>query len=160
MLSAEHLDTLMHRLRVAYQGKFPPKGIPMPEVRAAWGRELSGLSVAELKHGLAHLPPEWPPTAMHFRTLCVIPNTALPLPPPGPAKMVAAPEVTARLEVFAESRQKGLKASGSALADPKRWARKLRDREQRGEDLSKLQREMWRAALFELPNTQPEEIAK
>lgn len=148
MLNGQWLDTLMQRLRLAYAGRFPPKGLPEADIRADWGRELSGLSAPELKHGLAHLPKDWPPTAMQFRELCHIPPEPTPLPPPGPAKVIAAPAVTATLKGFVAEKKQGMKTIGDANANPKRWAYQLKAREEAGEDLSAHQRRMWREALF------------
>ena len=147
MLSAEWLDTLMQRMRLAYAGKFPPKGVTAFDIRAEWARELSGLTRENLKHAMANLPADWPPTAMQFRALALSKPTPTPLPPPGPAKVTAAPEVTQTLKTFSTEKNKAV-ALFNANNDPKGWARRLREREMKGEDLSRYLRQAWREALM------------
>lgn len=141
MLDGDWLDTVVFKLQLTYPGRFPPRGVPADLLRVEWARELSGLSAADLKHGMANLPAEHPPNAPAFRAICA--SRPKPLPPPLPAaKYVPKPEEVAQAKtmVAAFDAQKG-------PIDPLRWARNLRKREAAGESLTPLQKQCWRDAL-------------
>ena len=146
MLNDVWLSTILSRLQLAYSGRFPPRGIDAAAFRQEWGRELSGLDADQIKHAMANLPPDNPPNVLQFRALCLSRPKPVTRPEPQPKKVTAAPEVTQKLRAVHTEKSKTVNAMGAAV-DPRGWARKLKAREEKGEDLSRLQREAWREAL-------------
>lgn len=142
MLDDQWLDTVLVRLMLAFPNRFPPRGTPTDLTRAEWARELSGMTAEELKHGMANLPPDYPPTAAQFRIICQ--SRPKPQAPPEPAAaFVPDPDKVATaksLVVAFDATQKGPR-------DQLRWARNLRKREANGDYLTLWQKQAWRDAL-------------
>lgn len=139
ILPAVWVDDIFSRLQVRYGSAWIAmwKGVEISAVKADWANELGGYAdyPEGIKHGLANLPADWPPTVAQFVVLCqgrVEPALPALNPPPADPAIVAA--------------------VAGALRPPKgqsstKWANRLRTREQGGERLSLAQRAMWRAAL-------------
>lgn len=106
------------------------------EMKLHWGRELRGFqqSPHAIAYALEHLP-EFPPSLPQFKALCIRRPDPEVKQLPAPA---ADPAVVAKVV-------SGVKRLGPR-AD-RDWARALRAREQRGDRLTKAQRDMWREAL-------------
>lgn len=138
------LEALTHRVlaevTAAYGARFARQyeGADQDLVRRAWARQLAGLTHQSIGWALRHLPAEFPPNAMQFRSLAlqrpVESCSALPEPrPPPPDK----DRLAQLLEPCKRPSQK----------DPRQWAYALRERERQGERLTLAQRTMWRAAI-------------
>ncbi len=137
---AEWVDAVFARLSLAYGVRFTQQweGLNPEHVKASWRRELDGITSRGIAYALQHLPRDYPPNAMQFRALCVGAPTAqqalkaLDGPPVSKANVQRVADAVAVLR---------------APKDPKAWAYRLKAREEAGERLSRVQREMWRAAL-------------
>ncbi len=136
------VDALFSRLQVRYGAAWVRmwEGVDPIAVKADWAAELAGFSgnPDALKHALEHLPVDRPPTVLQFKALCISHQpSGVPI-----ERWIAAdkasPEVVAA--VVGAVRQ-------ARDSDPKAWAHRLRIREQNCDRLSKVQRDMWRAAL-------------
>ncbi len=139
-LPSPWIDSLFARLAVRYGAAWLNlwNGLDIADVKADWAEELSGFAAAPeaIKHALANLPSDRPPTVGQFRLLCinrpVAGASALPAPK-------ADPTVVATV-LGAIKRPVGF--------DPKAWAWRLRAKEQQGNSgLTPSVRVMWRAAL-------------
>lgn len=136
-LQLRFVESIFARLVVRYGASWGRQweGVDPAVVKADWCNELAGLSSEAIKHALANLPIDRPPNVGQFRALCI--NRPVPVafelsPPQASAVVVAA--VVARL-------------SKPKNSDPKGWACCLREREERGERLTKAQRDAWRAVV-------------
>lgn len=144
MLDESWLNIVLQRLELAYAGRFPPRGVNVALLRAEWQRELSGMTREQLQHAMANLPPDYPPNVLQFRAICashrppVVVGKAQPTEPP-------KPETVAMMKAFAEGLQKA--AGGKADRDPLRWAKRLKEREEAGHGLTRVQAQAWREAL-------------
>lgn len=67
------VDMLFDSLASAYAGQWVAKwdGLDMDMVKSIWAKNLEGLKVRHIKHGLANLPTDHPPNAMRFREICL-----------------------------------------------------------------------------------------
>lgn len=67
------VDMLFDSLASAYAGQWLAKwdGLNMDMVKSIWAKNLEGLKVRHIKHGLANLPTDHPPNAMRFREICL-----------------------------------------------------------------------------------------
>jgi hypothetical protein len=101
-LDLRWVDRLHQRLLVRYGSRWTSlwAGVDPQLVRADWSDVLDGISPEGISYALAHLPPEFPPSAMQFRALAASrpASTAhLALPPPrGECEM--GDEVRQRIE--------------------------------------------------------------
>jgi hypothetical protein len=137
----EWVDAIFARLSLAYGVRFTQQweGLNPEHVKAAWCKEMQGITSRGIAYALQHLPGDFPPNAMQFRALCVAapqrndPVQAL-LDGPKPTAATVA-RVRAAAEVLRKPR------------DPRAWARALKAREEAGERLSPMQREAWRQSL-------------
>lgn len=139
MTSSELVERLFARLAVRYGSAWLAKwqGIDIAAVKADWSEVLGGFerNPEAIRHALAHLPEDRPPTATQFRALCIgRPEPAL----PALSAPAASPAVVAMV-MDAVKPKSGV--------DPKEWAHRLRKREQQYERLTPAQRAMWRKAL-------------
>lgn len=134
------VETLFARLAVRYGTAWTRlwEGIDAGAVRADWANELAGLETnpEAIKHGLANLPADRPPTVTQFRALCIA------RPEPKPA---ALPAPTASEESVKAAQRRASRVASAP--GNKAWAHALRRREQQCERLSITQRSMWREAL-------------
>jgi len=134
------VEELFSRLAVRYGTAWTRmwEGIDAGAVRADWANELGGLETNPdaIKHGLANLPPDRPPTVTQFRALCIA------RPEPKQPQLPAPKASEESIKAAKASAARVTSASGN-----KDWARALRSREQGGERLSAAQRTMWREAL-------------
>lgn len=134
------VDALFARLQVRYGAAWTRmwEGLDITAVKADWSEELGGYANAPeaIKHALAHLPPDRPPTVGQFLVLCQrVPEVDLPkLPPPKATDAV--------VEAAIAKARRAISAN-----DPKAWAHRLRVGEQNCERLTAAQRAMWREAL-------------
>lgn len=140
MLDGDWLDTVMMKMALTYPNRFPPRNVPTDLLRGEWSRELAGLDVADLKHGMQNLP-EHPPNVTQFRAICVSRPKPLPMP-------ITAAKYVPRLEDVAQAKTvvSAFNAQKGQI-DPLRWARNLRKREAAGEGLTPWQKQCWRDAL-------------
>jgi hypothetical protein len=117
---------------------FTPK--QMQSVSEDWADVLGGLLSQQLAHGLAHLPPEFPPNATVFRDICLgAPVRARQLQIDGPPSPNADPErLKAALAVIKQKQEE---------QKPLDWAYALQEREKQGANLTDWQRKAWRHAL-------------
>lgn len=138
MLDERWVEAIHTRLLLVYGAEFRRmvEGIDVQALRATWGKELDGVSAAGVKHALEHLPKDRPPNVLQFRTLC----NGRPIPTD-----------QRRIAYVGSKPPEHLRAALAQVKhgprDKLQWARTLREREERGERLSDLQREMWREAL-------------
>ncbi len=113
------------------------RGVDMQAVKDDWAEYLSGASAGSIAYALEHLPPDRPPTVAQFADIArgcpVTPPKALPGPPADRARVDA---ILAKLRHFGRP-------------NPRDEFFALKAREERGEQLTQAQREMWRAALGE-----------
>lgn len=112
------------------------------QLKAVWGRELRHLqqNPMALRYALEHLP-ERVPNLGEFKALCLAaparrpqPHETLPSKPADPARSAA---LLKRMQAALSSRG----------GDSRAWARRLQERERRGERLTAAQKAAWRAAL-------------
>lgn len=137
------VNQLFAKLTVRYGAAFMRQyaGLDPDEVKADWADVLGIFAQSKdaLRYGLEHIPADKPPNALQFRDLCRRPTEhatstlRLPMPKADPALARAV-----------RAAWKPVGAGG-----PRAWAERLRDREQRGEQLTRFQAEAWRTALRE-----------
>lgn len=136
-LSRSWVEKIHARLLVRYGSPWINlyRDIDPELVIADWADALNGFGAEAIKHALECLPDDAPPNAAQFAKMCMRgPQTqapALPWPIADPA-MVAT--------VLA-----GIKPPPQR--DMKQWARDLHAREERGDRLTKAQRDTWRQAV-------------
>lgn len=111
-------------------------GVSPEVVRKHWAAELDGLSAEQVAWGLRSLPPNECPNVLQFRALC--------RPPERPAKLLRAPRALMPPAVKVKLEQAKAALTG---ADRFAWAHHLREREEKGERLTLVQRQAWRHAL-------------
>jgi len=133
------IDRLFTRLLVRYGAQWLRlwDGIEIEVVKEDWSRELKGLSGEAIRYALEHLPDDRPPaTATAFRKLCV-----------GRPEYFKELPATKADPAIVKTVLDGLRVEAPASA--RDWARRLKQREESGDRLTKAQRDMWRAALNE-----------
>lgn len=136
MLDSRWVESLHARLTVRYGAAWLRlwQDVPVEALRADWAEVLSGITPEAIRYALGHLPEDAPPNATQFRALCLrYSPTVVALPAPKQDPNVA------RVALAAIQRP--------ADYHPKAWAYDLREREQRGDRLSSVQRSFWREAL-------------
>ena len=139
-LNSLWVDAIHARLLVRYGSLWLNlwNGVAPELVKADWAQELSPFADAPeaIKHALAHLPDDKPPTVAAFKRLCI--QSPRMLPPALPAPTASAQVVKAAIT----------KAIGpKSDADSKAWAWRLRRRELECGRLTPAQRAMWHEAL-------------
>ena len=120
------------------------EGISIAEVKTDWAYCLSGFidNPQAIAFALANLPDSKPPTALEFRSICrQAPKTSL-------TQLTAS---KADYSVVAEQLSKIGKSVGIASTDHKRdhklWAKRLKERHDKGEKLNLIQINSYRVAL-------------
>ncbi len=141
-LKSETVDWIFARMAVRYGAAWVAKwdGVPMDLVATDWARELDRMPMDALVYAMNYLPADFPPTVTHFRELCI----RAPMRSQSPPALSAPqpdPERVRRLVAEAQERLVG------SDRHPKQWAFDLKAREESGERLSMLQREVWRQAI-------------
>lgn len=136
------IDALFSRLTMAYGTRFREQwaGQSPEAVKRLWRHELRSMPAHRIRWALNHLPPDFPPNAMQFRSLCA----------KAPSRDDGVPQLTQRWappDPSMLSRMQALADPSRLHHDPLAWAVRLRDRERSGEHLTALQREAWREAL-------------
>ena len=134
------VDMLFDSLASAYAGQWLAKwdGLNMDMVKSIWAKNLEGLKVRHIKHGLAHLPTDHPPNAMKFREICLqAPEPFVPMLRDSTRK----PDPKRLGEVLAKLKEKP--------ADTRSCAQRHLDRLRAGERLTPAQIDLVRAALPE-----------
>jgi hypothetical protein len=141
------IERLWAQMRATYGASFDrqwecPQGADPAEhvagIKAHWARELGMFlhNPEALRYGLEHLPPDYPPNLLQFRAACNRrPEAARPAlegPKADPSKVAEA-----------LSKLRSIPHRTSA----REWAYALKARDEAGERLSILQREMYRDAL-------------
>lgn len=120
------------------------EGIPIAEVKTDWAYCLSGFvdHPQAIAFALENLPDSRPPTALEFRSIC------------RQAPKVSLPQLNASkadYAVVADQLSKIGKSVGIASPDQKRdhklWAKRLKERHQKGEKLNLVQVSAYRNAL-------------
>lgn len=137
------IDMIHTKLVLTYGRRFSDQyaGLQPEQVKADWAHELEGLSREGIFHALQNLPKDHPPNVLQFRAICAS--------RPGPSRVHVALRPPDGKPPTSEQRER-LRAALERMGvpeDPMRWARRLREREQRGEFLSRVQRAAWREAL-------------
>ena len=139
MLAPDLVDAIFAKMMVRYGASWTSKwdGVPIHAVKRDWANELEGLSRAQLEYGMNNLPPDYPPTVLGLREVCIdAPEPEFKqLPsPPRDAKKAAALAAAAKALTI-----------GRDQSSPKEWAWRLKAREEAGEKLTPTQRAMYRA---------------
>lgn len=140
------IERLFARLGATYGAAWERAmgSVPTADVKTVWANELDGFSgkLHAIAWALENLP-ERCPNVIEFRNLCrraPAPDVpALPLSRPDPQRLRTELEKLA--PVLHASRQ------ACAAADPKAWAKRLRDRHASGAQLRPVQIDAYRAAL-------------
>jgi hypothetical protein len=141
------VERLFDRLTTTYGTEFKNKwnGIPLNDVKSTWAHELGAFAdnLHAIGWALQNLPDRCP-NLMEFKSLCKQaprPNTALLDAPKAPADVVD--------RVLAEIASKALKTprDEKGNVDHKRWAKKLKQRHEAGENLSMYQIACYKTAL-------------
>lgn len=122
------VDHLFAKLAIRYGDAWARRwdGLPMSAVRADWADVLDRLPGEALTYGLAHLPPDFPPTAAAFRQLCNARPAQEQLP------QLPAPSQHVRENLLAL--RDGLRQIGTA--PPRQWAHRLLQRHEAGEHIA------------------------
>lgn len=139
-LPARWIEAIHARLTLAYGERMwlTYGQLAREEVVQAWARELRYCSKEQIAYALDHLPGDFPPNAMQFKTLCKgMPRQGTLPALGGPNGVKPSPRVQEEL--------KRLIGRFKAQTDPKRWAHALRDRDAAGEKLTLYQINAWRS---------------
>lgn len=147
-LPTKWIDAIFTKLSLAYGRDFLGRweGLPISAVKTDWSECLKGFvdHPESIAFALAHLPDSKPPTAQEFRTLCrqapIFAKLALPEP------KVDESIVTEQLKKMAASAFKANVDERGAV-DHKRWAKRLKERHDKGEKLNLVQICAYREAL-------------
>lgn len=158
-LPAPWVDALFDRLTVTYGQRFLGlyAGLKMDAVKADWARELDGLTKAALRHALAHLPAEQPPTVLQFRAL------ARNAPQPA-APALESPKTRADQARLSQTLQRVQGASRSgrecalALARREHWQATHPRDVSRHHAMTAAQRSFWRQVLGVDAATRPQDV--
>lgn len=145
MLDEQLTEQILSKLALTYGTRFHQayEGMDSGMVRRNWAKELDGVSRDGVLYAMANLPERFPPNVLEFRRLCQSRRTEasrLALPPPKPGGADEA--MKARIA-------KAVNRVRQRDADPRAWAKRLRQRELACENLTQTQRDFWRAALRE-----------
>jgi hypothetical protein len=142
-LPAKWVEALFTKLTLAYGRDFLGRweGIDLSDVKADWGRELSGFErhPEAIAYALAHLPIK-PPTVLEFRALC---RTA---PAPAAQRLEAPVANPARRDAELAKLQHLTRLVAGPMGG-RAWAHKVLERVQRGERVSPYTVRQARAAL-------------
>ena len=147
-LPTNWVEKIFVKLTLAYGRDFLGRweGIPIAQVKTDWAHCLAGFEdqPQAILFALMNLPDAKPPTAQEFRAICrQAPrdaNVALEAP------KASADVVDKEIAKIAASAMKA-PVDERGQVDHKRWAKKLRDRHQKGEVLSLVQINAYRTAL-------------
>lgn len=126
--SASNIDTLFETLAATYGAAWDRSlgTAPVSDVKTVWSHQLSGFSVADIRHALDHLPTRCP-NVFEFRDLC---RTA----PRKDGPRLEIPKADAAVIAAEIERQVGVRQSiASRSNDPKGWARAVVRRVEAGE---------------------------
>jgi len=146
-ISIAAVERLFDRLSMTYGTEFKNKwnGIPLNEVKSAWSHELGIFAdnLHAIGWALQNLPDRCP-NLIEFKSLCKQaprPTTIALDAPKAPVEVVD--------KVLAEIALKAFKTpkDDNGNVDHKRWAKKLKERHQRGEKLSMYQIKCYKTAL-------------
>jgi hypothetical protein len=146
-ISIAAIERLFDRLSMTYGSEFKNKwnGIPLNEVKSSWSHELGIFAdnLHAIGWALQNLPDRCP-NLIEFKSLCKQaprPTTIALDAPKAPIEVVD--------RVLAEIALKAFKApkDDNGNVDHKRWAKKLKERHQRGEKLSMYQIKCYKTAL-------------
>lgn len=140
------VDRIFSKLAVAYGQRFMGlyAGLDPADVKADWARTLACYqqNPDALAYGLEHLPADNPPNALQFRDLCR-------RRPDAPVPKLPAPSANPEFRAQALEALRHLGTTFGRPKNPKRWAYRLKDREERGDSLTQFQRDAWREALHQ-----------
>lgn len=143
-LPLEVIDRLFQRLGATYGRHWTTQwdGVPIGDVKGAWGHELSGYAgnLKAIAWALENLP-ERCPNAVEFRNLCRVAPASeqprLPEPKADPAR------VAAELSKLAPARA----AMAGAAPDHRGWARRIVARHEAGQKVRRICLQFAREAL-------------
>jgi hypothetical protein len=142
------IEKIFSRLAVAYGQDFLNRwrGIPISDVKADWSSCLAGFSdnPRSIAFALENLPDSKPPTAQEFRAICRQAPSQAPL-------MIQASKADYKVVADAiKSMGAGSISaqSGDSKRDHKMWAKRLKDRHDRGEKLALFQVNAYKKALY------------
>lgn len=145
-LPAAWVNRVFEKLTLVYGQPFLKRweGLDLEKVKADWAHELRGFAANPdaIKHGLKHLPADFPPTVLEFVKACQ--RAPVNFPPALPAPKASA-------EAVSQAKAYGIKLGSDR--DPQQWARELEDREKAGGRLTAAQRVMWRKTLAKQPQS-------
>lgn len=163
-LPASWVDALFAKLTVAYGQRFLGlyAGLSLDAVKADWAETLDGLQTRPevIKHALAHLPTDQPPTAMQFRQLCrnapppPAPRLDAPHAKPDPARMA---EAIGRLQGCTTATKSGREVALN-LARRELWQKQHPRDVSRHHAMTPFQRSFWRTVLGVPADTRPEDV--
>ena len=146
-ISIAAVERLFDRLSMTYGSEFKNKwnGMPLNEVKSAWAHELSMFAdnLHAIGWALQNLPDRCP-NLIEFKSLCKQ------APRPTTIALDAAKAPTEVVDkVLAEIALKAFKApkDDNGNVDHKRWAKKLKERHERGEKLSMYQIKFYKTEL-------------
>ena len=142
MLPIEWVDKLFQKLALTYGIDVAKRysGLDPAAVKQEWANCLAGFKHRPdaIKFALEHLPSDRAPTMLQFRDLC------RQAPPPANK---ALPEPKADEAVVNKEMAK-LAKDAFAIEDHKAWAKRLKDKHEKGEQLSVIQIKAYKEALY------------
>lgn len=132
------INALFARLTGVYGNRFTNMwaNIDVNLVRQTWATELAGVTPEGIKHALAHLPEDFPPTVLQFRKACLT-------RPESPTQIVydnPASEAVRKAAIQAMT----AKTEGGGM---KAWAYVLKERHEAGDKLNANQIRCYKNAL-------------
>lgn len=141
------VERLFDRLSMTYGTEFKNKwnGISVNEIKSAWAHELSMFSqnLRAIGWALENLPDRCP-NLIEFKSLCKQaprPATLALDVPKAPSDIVDKELAKIALQAFK------LPVNDNGTADHKRWAKKLKERHEKGDKLSVIQIKLYKEAL-------------
>jgi hypothetical protein len=144
------IDRLFERLSATYGSSWVRMwaDVPIVEVKTAWAHELAPFAhnLKAIAWALENLPDRCP-NLIEFKSLCKhAPRLDMPAlgEPKAPVDVVDKELAKIALEAFKQP------VDERGHVDHKRWAKKLKARDEKGEILSPLQRRFYKQALDEL----------
>jgi len=139
------IERLFDRLAMTYGNEFKNKwsGMPVAEVKASWAHELLAFSgnLKAIGWALENLP-EKCPNLVEFKNLCR--QAPKPQNPALSAPKADSSVVDAELMKIVSS---VFKTPANETVDHKRWAKRLKARQEAGDKLSPIQVRFYREAL-------------